>query len=156
MSVYGYTLAALTQIDAEDLPRWVERGARDLVAQGLVRGYETDAVLRLTATVAGRPVRLTVYKQHARVRLEAEGADPRALERYLCDQLELTVVSQVERTLPNGAASRLDDNAQQQALMEMFRALGPGRSKRSKDREWWRGSGWSDGGAGDFGSYFNQ
>lgn len=124
MSAYGCTLAALTQIDADDLPRWVERGQRDLDGDGLVRSYETEAVLQLAAKVAGRSVRLTVYKQHGRVRLEAEGTDPRALERYLCDQLELTVVSQVERALPGDAAERLDDNAQQKALMEMFRALG--------------------------------
>jgi hypothetical protein len=125
VSGYGFTLASLTQVDADDLPRWVDRGERDLDADGLVRGRETEAVLHLTARVAGRSVQLTVYKQHGRVRLEAEGVDPRALERYLCDQLELTVVSQVERALPASAATQLaDGDAQQQALMEMFRALG--------------------------------
>jgi hypothetical protein len=155
LSAYGYTLASLTQIDAEDVPRWVERGERDLDSDGLVRGRETDAVIPLTATVGGRKVHLTVYKQHGRVRLEAEGLDPRALERYLCDQLELTVVSQVERALPRGAAPQVENGGtQQQALMEMFRALGaPHRAARSK--EWWRGNGSSEGngGLGDWGSY---
>ena len=124
MSTYGYTLAALTQIDTDDVARWVERGERDLDGAGLVRGHETDSVLGLTAKVAGRSVRLTVFKQHGRVRLEADGNDPRALERYVCDQLELTVVSHVERALPGDSAERRDDHATQQALMEMFRALG--------------------------------
>jgi hypothetical protein len=130
VSEYGFTLASLTQIDADDLTRWVERGERDLESGGLMRGRETDAVIPLTATVGGRKVHLTVYKQHGRVRVEAEGVDPRALERYLCDQLELTVVSQVERALPQNAASQLENGeAQQRALMEMFRALGvPHRS----------------------------
>jgi hypothetical protein len=124
VSAYGFTLGSLTQVDADDLPRWVDRGERDLDADGLVRGRETDAALHLTARVAGRSVQLTVYKQHGRVRLEAEGADPRALERYLCDQLELTVVSQVERALPNAAPQPENGDTQQKALMEMFRALG--------------------------------
>jgi hypothetical protein len=136
VSAYGFTLASLTQVDADDLPGWVERAERDLQPDTIVRGRETDAVLRLTATVMGRPVRLTVYKQHGRVRLEADGADPRPLERYLCDQLELTVASQVERALPGGASARLQENDEQQALMEVVRAVSPRRKTHGTDDRW--------------------
>lgn len=137
MNAYGFTLASLTQVDASDLPGWLERAERDLRPDGLVRGRETDAVQLLTANVAGRSVALTVYKQHGRVRLEAKGADPRALERYLCDRLELTVASQIERALPADAAARLQDNDQQQALMELFRSAGPKRVRRSGSSDGW-------------------
>jgi hypothetical protein len=145
VSAYGFTLASLTQVDASDLPGWLARAERDLRPDGLVRGRETDAVLLLTANVAGRSVGLTVYKQHGRVRLEAQGADPRALERYLCDQLELTVASQVERTLPGAAAARLQDNDRQHALMELFRAAGQKRVRGSGSSDGWSVDTWFGG-----------
>lgn len=145
MSAYGFTLASLTQVDADDLPGWLERAERDLRPDGLVRSHETDAVVLLTANVAGRSVGLTVYKQHGRVRLEAQGTDPRALERYLCDRLELTVATQVDRALPTDAADRLQDNDKQQALMELFRAAGPKRARRSGSSDGWSVDTWFGG-----------
>jgi hypothetical protein len=127
VSAYSFTLASLTQIDSDDLSGWVERAVRDLEPDTLVRGRETDAVLPLTATVARHSVRLTVYKHYGRVRLEAIGADSQAVERYLCDQLELTVLGRVERTLPADTTSQVQDKDQQQVLMEAFRALAGGR-----------------------------
>jgi len=132
MSGYGFTLASLTAVDAGDIGSWVERARRDLSPAEVVASGETESVLRLETRCFDRSVRATVYKSHGRVRIESDGVEPRAFERYLCDQLELTIVSQVERALPRAALPRLEDNGSQKALMEMFRALGGTGSARSR------------------------
>jgi hypothetical protein len=123
MSSYAFTLGAMTQVDGSDVAGWVDRARADLDAE-LERLGETDSVLRLAATVHGQRIRMTVYKGYGRVRLECDGPD-RRLVQYLADQLELSVIAEVVRTLP-GPASRPEANgdAQQRALMEMFRTLG--------------------------------
>jgi len=134
MSGYGFTLASLTAVDADDIGSWVERARSDLSPAEVVASGETDSVLRLETRCFDRTVRATVYKNHGRVRIESDGVEPRAFERYLCDQLELTILSQVERALPETALPRLEENTSQKALMEMFRTLGATGSKRSRQQ----------------------
>ena len=125
MSSYAFTLTTMTQVDADDVAGWVDRARADLDAS-IERLGETGSVLRLAATVLGKRVRLTVYKGYGRVRLE--GGDGRA-QRYLAEQLELTVVAEVVRTLPGGAVTNgaATEAERQKALMEMFRTLGSAR-----------------------------
>jgi hypothetical protein len=91
----------LTDADGLDPARWIERAESDLAAfalDGVHRTAETSSVCVLEARFDPGAVRVTLYKQFARARLDVSARDAAEAERlrsWIADTLETTVVGTV-------------------------------------------------------------
>jgi hypothetical protein len=100
----SFLIGELTEADRGDVGAWLDRQQLDLTGiatQPPCRTHDTDSVAVVEATFqpgpAAIPVKLTLYKDFGRVRVEATAPGPSQdaadrLARWLLDQLELRPV----------------------------------------------------------------